>query len=257
MLDMEMQQQAYNLSEASPGAVRALGAGARDGRPLGALLRDRAAGRHAVHRPPARPGERMRRARSSARRARRVRPVAGTARADGDPASDYLLGQQVFFPYRHEAAGGEAAGAHVDRRRANRRVRDSRRADRERLRPRLGHLALAQAAHLRALSRRRAAVRLQAPAADRDAERVRLLLAEAPGTKEYAVLAKSRSARAPRGCSTSAMSAVQKLAAASGVRIVRAKTPATRRRHRTIAWSSCSPRSRCSRCRAASTRATK
>jgi hypothetical protein len=32
--------------------------------------------------------------------------VAGTARADGDPASDVLIGQRVFFPY----AGGSVSG---------------------------------------------------------------------------------------------------------------------------------------------------
>ena len=44
--------------------------------------------------------------------------LAGTARADGDPASDYLLGHQVFFPYDLKLPAGEAEGA--DRARARR-----------------------------------------------------------------------------------------------------------------------------------------
>ena len=37
--------------------------------------------------------------------------VAGSARADGDPASDYLLSQQVFFPFSVKYPREQAAGA--------------------------------------------------------------------------------------------------------------------------------------------------
>ncbi len=77
--------------------VRALCACARDGRPLGAVVRHHPAGREAVHRPPRRPGERMRRALAVFALAACI--VASGARADGDPASDYLLGTQVFLPF--------------------------------------------------------------------------------------------------------------------------------------------------------------
>ena len=152
---MEMQQQSLQALRGVPRPVRALGAGARDGRALGPLLRNRAAGRDAVHRPPRRPGERMRRA-LLVLGALAACAIAGSARADGDPASDYLLGTQVFLPFDLKLPAAKQAGAHVARaRREQVRLRDSRRGDRQRLRPRGRHLALAQAASVRAVPRRR------------------------------------------------------------------------------------------------------
>ena len=99
MLDMEMQQQSYKLSEASPGLYEHSAPRARDGGALGAVVRDHAAHWRAVHRPPRRPGERMRRALLVLVAAVAACVLAGNAGADGDPASDYLLGLQTFIPY--------------------------------------------------------------------------------------------------------------------------------------------------------------
>src|SRR5262249_3715942 len=80
------------------GRVPALCARARDGRALGPLVCYHAAGRLAVHRSPRRPGRRMRRALLVVT-ALAACVVAGAARADGDPASDYLLASQTFIPF--------------------------------------------------------------------------------------------------------------------------------------------------------------
>ena len=69
------------------------------------------------------------------------------ARADGDPASDYLLAQKVFFPYdlKVPTATQQQLAALVDE--ANRvGLHDPRRDRSEQLRPRLDHRAVAQAA---------------------------------------------------------------------------------------------------------------
>ncbi len=103
MLDMEMPTQAYRLAETSPGVVRALVRGARHGRPVGRHLRDSAVGRGRVRRRRRRPRARMRIAALIA--VCLVAAVAaGSARADGDPASDYLLVQRVFVPYEAATA---------------------------------------------------------------------------------------------------------------------------------------------------------
>src|SRR5205814_809689 len=83
------------------GTLRARRAGSRHGRPLGALLPDRAARGAAVHRAVARPGRRMRSALGVALLVAAVLSclLAAGARADGDPASDYLLAQRIFFPF--------------------------------------------------------------------------------------------------------------------------------------------------------------
>ena len=96
MLDMEMPALVVPTLRVDARRVPARRAGARDGGALGPHVPDRAAGPCAVLRRPRRPGERMRRVALLVALAAAL-TVAGSARADGDPASDYLLGQQVFF----------------------------------------------------------------------------------------------------------------------------------------------------------------
>ena len=106
----------------------------------------------------------------------------GVARADGDPASDVLYTQGIFVP---QDAGVPAA----DVARLAALVRESRRAGYPvkvaivavLVRPRLGHRAVAAAADVRALPRRRAVAALPRPPAHRHAERARRLPPRAAG----------------------------------------------------------------------------
>src|SRR5205085_1904242 len=79
------------------GPVRALRSRTRHGGTLGYLIRNRAARRDAFQRPDRGSSERMKRLLLVAIALFCV--LGGTARADGDPASDYLLGTQVFIPF--------------------------------------------------------------------------------------------------------------------------------------------------------------
>ena len=55
-----------------------------------------------------RPGERMRRAARRRRVAAAACVAAPVARADGDPASDYLLTQQMFLPFNVKIPTGSS-----------------------------------------------------------------------------------------------------------------------------------------------------
>ena len=103
------------------------------------------------------PPDRRRRVRRVARpRAARGRRARCTgARADGDPASDILIVQQVFYPYYsntpkagRRAAEGDGGGGEQGR------LSDPRRRDHLPVRPRLAVGAVGEAAALRALPRR-------------------------------------------------------------------------------------------------------
>ena len=156
---------------------------------------------------------------SLARGARRCCCSPAAARADGDPASDYLYTQSLFLPLdgstpkaseaqlRALLADAKAKGYPV-------RVAVIRDADGSRR----GAVALRAAAALRAVPRPGAALPLQGAAADRDAERLRLLLARArhDGGGEGARGAAASPSEAP-DLARAAVPAVQGLAALKGV----------------------------------------
>ena len=75
MLDMQMADQEYQLTEKTPGDLLPSGSGVRDGRPLGPLLQHRPEAPVAVHRPDRRPRHRMSRRLEQAR-ATRIRLAA-------------------------------------------------------------------------------------------------------------------------------------------------------------------------------------
>src|SRR5262249_17353430 len=83
------------------GRLHTLGAGARDGRPLGDHAEHRAARQSAVRRRDHRPRERMTGRVLGATLLAAACLVAhpATALADGDPASDFLLSQTTFLPF--------------------------------------------------------------------------------------------------------------------------------------------------------------
>ena len=171
-------EQAYRLAETAR-RLRALGARARDGRALGALVR-RSAPKAASRSPSCsstgptderadvtRLAARCWRSRAGVaavlvvallavdawleRRARRgvcVRRRARRARADGDPASDYLLVQSVFLPFNAKVDPQASKELADTIRAANERglQGQGRRSSGSRLRPRHGVLPLQQGA---------------------------------------------------------------------------------------------------------------
>ena len=153
---------------------------------------------------------------------------AGTARADGDPASDYLLGTQVFLPFDLKLPAAKQAKLTSIVRDANKSGYTIRVA------------VIASAYDLGAVTslwnKPRQYARFLAAEIQFIYKR-RLLIVmpngfgfnwpEHPGTKEYALLETIPVGTSADGMLESAVTAVQKLAGASGVTIVRAKTPAT------------------------------
>jgi hypothetical protein len=154
--------------------------------------------------------------------------VAGTARADGDPASDYLLGTQVFIPFDMKlpaAQQQELVSIVHDANKSGYAIR----------------VALIGSAYdlgaVTSLWRKpRPYARFLAAEVEFIYKR-RLLIVmpngfgfnwqKHPSTKEYAVLSTVPIGTGAAGMLDSAVTAVQKLATASGVTIVRAKTPAS------------------------------
>ena len=152
--------------------------------------------------------------------------VAGTARADGDPASDYLLGTQVFIPFDMKlpaAQQQELVSIVHDANKSGYAIR----------------VALIGSAYdlgaVTSLWRKpRPYARFLAAEIEFIYKR-RLLIVmpngfgfnwqKHPSTKEYAVLSTVPIGTGAAGMLDSAVTAVQKLASASGVTIVRAKTP--------------------------------
>jgi len=152
--------------------------------------------------------------------------VAGTARADGDPASDYLLGTQVFIPFDMKlpaAQQQELVSIVHDANKSGYAIR----------------VALIGSAYdlgaVTSLWRKpRPYARFLAAEIEFIYKR-RLLIVmpngfgfnwqKHPSTKEYAVLSTVPIGTGAAGMLDSAVTAVQKLATASGVTIVRAKTP--------------------------------
>jgi hypothetical protein len=154
--------------------------------------------------------------------------VAGTARADGDPASDYLLGTQVFIPFDMKlpaATQQELTSIVRDANKSGYAIR----------------VALIGSAYdlgaVTSLWRKpRPYARFLAAEIEFIYKR-RLLIVmpngfgfnwqKHPSTKEYAVLSTIPIGTGAAGMLDSAVTAVQKLAAASGVTIVRAQGPAS------------------------------
>jgi hypothetical protein len=152
--------------------------------------------------------------------------VAGTARADGDPASDYLLGTQVFIPFDMKlpaATQQELVSIVRDANKSGYAIR----------------VALIGSAYdlgaVTSLWRKpRPYARFLAAEIEFIYKR-RLLVVmpngfgfnwlKHPSTKEYAVLSTIPIGTGAAGMLDSAVAAVQKLATASGVTIVRAKAP--------------------------------
>ena len=142
MLDMEMPAQSYRLAESeSPGLYeRAAPALVMVGH-WGLSFQVQPPRGEAVHGAAPRQGERMRAAVVLVLLAAALACAAApSARADGDPASDYLLGQKVFFPYDLKVAPAKQRQLSRARRRGEpRRLHASRRARLEQLRPGLDH----------------------------------------------------------------------------------------------------------------------
>ena len=154
--------------------------------------------------------------------------IAGSARADGDPASDYLLGTQVFLPFDMKLPAAKQAELTSIVRDANKSGYAIRVA------------VIASAYDLGAVTSLWHKPRQYAQFLAAEIQFIykrRLLIVmpngfgfnwpKHPGTKEYAVLSKIPVGTSAEGMLESAVTAVQKLATASGVTIVRAKTPAT------------------------------
>ena len=157
MLDMEMPAQSYRLAETAPGVYeRAAPALVMVGH-WGLTFQVQPQGRAPFTRAPRRPGEWMRATVALVLLAAALACAAApSARADGDPASDYLLTQKVFFPFDLKVTHAQAAAVHRARRRGESQgFPDPRRVDREPVRPRLDHEPLAQAANVCALPRAR------------------------------------------------------------------------------------------------------
>ena len=103
----------------------------------------------------------------------RARGAGARRRRSGERLPDHAAG---VLPVRREVLAGAGGAAPRRRERGEEAgLPDQGRADPEQLRPRLGHVAVAEAAAVRALPRRGGRDVLQAAAADRHAERVRLL----------------------------------------------------------------------------------
>jgi len=154
--------------------------------------------------------------------------AAGTARADGDPASDYLLGTQVFIPFDMKlppAKQQELLSIVRDANKSGYAIR----------------VALIGSAYdlgaVTSLWRKpRPYARFLAAEIEFIYKRRLLILMpngfgfnwqKHPSTKEYAVLSTIPIGTGAAGMLDSAVTAVQKLATASGVTIVRAKAPAS------------------------------
>jgi hypothetical protein len=146
--------------------------------------------------------------------------AAPAARADGDPASDYLIGQKVFFPYDLKVAptGQQQITALVDEaNRAGYRIR----------------VAMIWSSYdlgsVTSLWRRPKTYARFLGAELRYVYRDRLLIVMPngfgfnrsghPATKEYATLAKIAVQPGPAGFVDATRTAVQRLAAASGVKL--------------------------------------
>ncbi len=154
--------------------------------------------------------------------------IAGSARADGDPASDYLLGTQVFLPFDMKLPAAKQAELTSIVRDANKSGYAIRVA------------VIASAYDLGAVTSLWRKPRQYAQFLAAEIQFIykrRLLIVmpngfgfnwpEHPGTKEYASLSTIPIGTSADGMLESAVTAVQKLATASGVKIVRAQTPAT------------------------------
>jgi hypothetical protein len=153
---------------------------------------------------------------------------AGTARADGDPASDYLLGTQVFLPFDMKVPAAKQQELVSIVRDANKSGYAIRVA------------LIGSAYDLGAVTSlwRKPRPYAQFLAAEIQFIYKRRLLVvmpngfgfnwlKHPSTKEYAVLSTSPIGTGATGMLDSAVTAVQKLATASGVTIVRAQVPAS------------------------------
>ena len=154
--------------------------------------------------------------------------VAGTARADGDPASDYLLATQVFIPFDMKLpAATQLELTSI--------VRDANKSGFA-IRVALIGSAYDLGAVTSLWRRPRQYARFLAAEIEFIYKR-RLLIVmpngfgfnwqKHPSTKEYAALSTIPIGTGAAGMLDSAVTAVQKLATASGVTIVRAKTPAS------------------------------
>ena len=153
--------------------------------------------------------------------------LAGTARADGDPASDYLLGTQVFLPFDMKlpkAKQQELLSIVHDTNKSGYAIRVA---------------LIASAYDLGAVTSLWRKPRQYAKFLGAELQFIykhRLLIVmpngfgfnwpKHPSTKEYAVLSTVPIGKGAVGMLDSAVTAVQKLAAASGVKVVRQRTTA-------------------------------
>jgi hypothetical protein len=154
--------------------------------------------------------------------------IAGTARADGDPASDYLLGTQVFIPFDMKLPAAKQQELTSI-------VRDANRSGYA-IRVALIGSAYDLGAVTSLWRKPRPYARFLAAEIEFIYKR-RLLIVmpngfgfnwrKHPSTKEYALLSTIPVGTGAAGMLDSAVTAVQKLATASGVTIVRAKAPAS------------------------------
>jgi hypothetical protein len=151
--------------------------------------------------------------------------VGGTARADGDPASDYLLGTQVFLPFDLKVAKPK-------QREFTSLIHDVN-ASGYTIRVALIGSAYDMGA-VTSLWRKPRPYAKFLGAELQFVYKQRLLVVmpqgfgfnwtKHPSTREYAVLAKIPIGKGPQGLVDAAATAVQRLAAASGVKVVRRKT---------------------------------
>jgi hypothetical protein len=154
--------------------------------------------------------------------------LAGTARADGDPASDYLLGTQVFLPFDvklPKAKQQELVAVVRDANKSGYAIRVALIGSAYDLgavtslwrkpRPYANFLG----AELQFIYKRRLLVIMP--------NGFGFNWPKHPSSKEYAVLSTVRIGTGPVGMLDSTVTAVQKLAAASGVKIVQTRSAAT------------------------------
>jgi hypothetical protein len=153
---------------------------------------------------------------------------AGTARADGDPASDYLLATQVFIPFDMKLPAAKQQELLSI-------VRDANKSGYA-IRVALIGSAYDLGAVTSLWRQPRQYARFLAAEIEFIYKRRLLILMpngfgfnwqKHPSAKEYAVLSTIPIGTGAAGMLDSAVTAVQKLATASGVTIVRAKTPAS------------------------------
>ena len=161
---------------------------------------------------------------------------APNAHADGDPASDYLLTQQVFLPSDATASSPRSASSLVVVQAANR----AGFAIRVAIIPSSYDLGSVtelwrRPAHIRPLPQPRAVVRLHPATARRHAQRTRLQLAEPSAVPAYRVLAAIAIPSSNAGLLTAAQTAVRRLAAAAGIASpARAATDGSPRQQRRV-----------------------